>query len=59
MHDIRLMTEAATYLRVPVSTLRYWRLRNEGPASFRIGRRVAYRLADLDAWLDEQASTAA
>ncbi len=41
---------------VPVNTLRYWRQRNkgEGPKSARLGRRVAYRRVDVDAWISEQ-----
>lgn len=39
---------------VPVETLRYWRKRDkgEGPKSARIGRRVVYRQADVDAWIE-------
>lgn len=44
--------EAAEYLRVPLGTLRYWRHRNEGPPSVRIGRRVFYREQDLIHWVD-------
>lgn len=33
------------------STLRYWRHIGVGPVSFKIGRRVAYRRSDVDAWL--------
>lgn len=35
-------------------TLRYWRHRDEGPASFRIGRRVLYRRSELESWISEQ-----
>lgn len=45
------LREAAEYLRRSEGTLRYWRYRNEGPASFSQGRRVFYEKADLDAWL--------
>lgn len=42
-------------------TVRYWRTRGEGPAGFRIGRRVVYHRAEVERWLAEQeaASTAA
>lgn len=41
---------------VPVNTLRYWRHRNkgEGPKSARLGKRVVYRPADVQAWIDAQ-----
>lgn len=48
------LTEAADQIRVPVSTLRYWRGRGEGPASARVGRRVVYRKADVEAWIAAQ-----
>jgi hypothetical protein len=38
-----------------VATLRYWRHRNIGPHSFRLGRRVLYRRDDLRTWIDEKA----
>jgi excisionase family DNA binding protein len=48
------ITEAAELLRTPVATLRYWRHRNIGPRSFRLGRRVLYRRDDLHAWIAER-----
>jgi hypothetical protein len=30
---------------------RYWRYRNTGPRSFRLGRRVLYRRSDLHDWI--------
>ena len=50
--DLLTITEAAEVLRAPVATLRYWRHRNIGPHSFRVGRRVLYRRDDLHAWID-------
>ncbi len=44
--------EAAEYLGVPVETLAQWRYRRQGPAYVKLGRRVVYRTADLDAWMD-------
>lgn len=56
---IELLTidEAAAYLRLPVSTLRYWRSNGQGPCSRKVGRRVMYTRADLNQWIDEQAGT--
>ena len=49
-------SESAAYIRVPDSTLRWWRSTKnpDAPASFNIGRRVFYRKSDLDAWLQRQ-----
>jgi hypothetical protein len=46
--------EAATYLRLPVATLRYYRHLGTGPHSFRVGRHVRYWRTDLVLWLTEQ-----
>ncbi len=56
-HEPELLTiaEAADLLRAPVVTLRYWRHRNIGPYSFRLGRRVLYRRDDLRSWIDAKA----
>lgn len=39
---------------VPAATLRYWRAEGRGPTSFSLGRRVFYREADVDAWIEAQ-----
>jgi hypothetical protein len=45
--------EAAAYLGpVQVRTLQDWRVRGIGPAYSKLGRRVAYAVADLDAFLE-------
>ena len=56
-HEAELLTitEAADLLRAPVATLRYWRHRDIGPHSFRLGRRVLYRREDLSTWIDAKA----
>ncbi|MER5461600.1 hypothetical protein ABT010_13120 [Streptomyces sp. NPDC002668] len=41
----------ATRLGISHSTYRKWRMRNEGPASFYIGKKVAARIADVAAYL--------
>ncbi|SFF35108.1 helix-turn-helix transcriptional regulator [Blastococcus tunisiensis] len=53
--ELLTITEAADVLRAPVATLRYWRHLGTGPNSFRLGRRVLYRRADLHTWIDAQA----
>ncbi len=52
--DLMTLVETAAYLRTPVATLRYWRHLGEGPAGFRLCRRVVYRRADVDRWISEQ-----
>jgi predicted DNA-binding transcriptional regulator AlpA len=52
--DLLTTVEVAQITRSPVSTLRYWRHLGTGPHSFRLGRRVVYRRADVAAWLLEQ-----
>ncbi|WP_249933308.1 helix-turn-helix domain-containing protein [Blastococcus sp. CCUG 61487] len=54
--ELLTITEAADVLRAPVATLRYWRHLGTGPNSFRLGRRVLYRRADLRSWIDAQAA---
>lgn len=49
--------DLAEYLDVPIATVRRWRYIGTGPTSLKVGRHVRYRLADVDAWLDAQAST--
>lgn len=50
--------EAAVYLGLAPKTLENWRVAKTGPRYARLGSvgrpRIVYRIADLDAWLDEQ-----
>jgi excisionase family DNA binding protein len=52
----RLLTEdeAADYLRVRPRTLQRWRQLGRGPKFTRAGRRILYRMADLEHYLREQ-----
>jgi hypothetical protein len=45
---------AAEYVGTPRANLRYWRAIGKGPASYLIGRRVVYDIADLDDWIASQ-----
>jgi len=53
---ISLLTpaEAAELLRTTVKSLERWRGAGGGPTYVKIGRRVAYRECDLEAWLEQQ-----
>ena len=46
--------EAATYIGLSASTLNKLRVFGGGPVFLKLGRRVAYDLADLDRWLDSK-----
>jgi predicted DNA-binding transcriptional regulator AlpA len=52
--ELLSLDEAATLLRTPVATLRYWRHLGTGPRSFRVGRAVRYWRHDIVDWLQEQ-----
>lgn len=51
--------EVADFLRVPVSTIRYWRTLGQGPTFIKVGRRLACRKDDLDAFIEKLAREAA
>ena len=46
--------KAATILDISVQTLRSWRLMRKGPAYFKMGRSVRYKVADLNTYADER-----
>lgn len=48
---LRTPEDAARYLDIKPHTLAVWRWKGTGPAFIRVGRRIRYRQADLDAWL--------
>lgn len=49
--------EVAELLRMPVASLRYWRVLGTGPRGFIIGRRLRYLRADVLAWIEERRDT--
>lgn len=48
---------AAARIGTTEGTLNTWRYLGKGPKYVKIGRRVVYRPADLDAWLEAHAVT--
>lgn len=52
----KLMTtaEVADLVRAPIETVRYWRHIGSGPKAFKIGRRVLYDAADVEAWIESK-----
>lgn len=56
--DQEFMTteEVATKAHTSVHTVRYWRKTGYGPQGFRLGRRVLYVAAEVNAWLEQLAN---
>ncbi|MDP9093692.1 MAG: helix-turn-helix domain-containing protein [Actinomycetota bacterium] len=54
LDELLTIGEVAAITRAPISTVRYWRHLGTGPRSFRLGRRVVFRRADLDRWMAER-----
>lgn len=53
--DLMGVKAAAAFLGIAEGTLRYWRsVGDEGPPSFKIGRKVFYDRAELDRWIAQQ-----
>jgi len=46
--------ELADWLHLPVKTLYAWRRAGTGPPSFRAGKEIRYRVADVDNWMSER-----
>lgn len=45
---------AAAFCGLPIASLTTLRNRGGGPVFFKVGRRVVYRRADLQAWMEAQ-----
>jgi predicted DNA-binding transcriptional regulator AlpA len=54
LSEIPDVPEVSRFTGIPEPTLRWYRSKGKGPRSFRVGRRIRYRKADVLAWLDEQ-----
>ena len=46
--------DAGRYLDLARGTLRNWRVQRRGPPFVRAGRRICYRIEDLQAWAEER-----
>ncbi len=53
-----LMTteEVADYLRTTPGTVHYWRSTGKGPKAIKVGRRLLFRLSDIDAFVSRYES---
>ena len=56
---IYTLEEFAAREKVPVNTVRIWRMKGLDPVSFKAGRYVRYRLEDIERWEREQINKAA
>jgi predicted DNA-binding transcriptional regulator AlpA len=50
--EILLMEEVSELTRIPLSTLRFYRHSNQGPRSFKLGGRIAYKRGDVLDWIE-------
>ena len=48
------ITELATYLGIPISTVYDWRVRGKGPTAYRFGKHLKFAISDVRAWIAEQ-----
>jgi hypothetical protein len=51
MTELMTPAELSAQIHTPPETLQYWRSHGKGPRYGRIGKRVVYRTADVEAWL--------
>lgn len=54
MDQLICAEDAANLLNISTSTLAKMRLSGSSPRYVKLGRRVAYRPADLEAWIEAQ-----
>jgi hypothetical protein len=57
MSELLTTDEAAEILGQKPANLRVWKFRGQGPAWVKIGVAVMYRREDLEAYLNERATT--
>ena len=53
MQELMTIEEVAEATRIPVNTLYHYRATGQGPKSAKLGRRVLYQRADVEAWVAE------
>lgn len=58
-HELLTTRDVAALLRVPESTLRYWRSNGRGPRGRKVGARYLYRRVVVDQWIAETFSEGA
>jgi hypothetical protein len=50
-------SDLPTYIPIAVSTWAKWAVTGAGPKFLKLGSKVAYRVRDIQSWLDEQGRT--
>ena len=45
--------EVAAFLGLSAGTLRVWRCQGKGPSYYKVGNAVRYKIADVEAWKNE------
>ena len=48
------VSELASYLGLPVSTVYDWRVHGKGPVAYRFGKHLKFAVSDVRAWVAEQ-----
>ncbi|ONM47173.1 helix-turn-helix transcriptional regulator [Nocardia donostiensis] len=55
VREILITREVAELTGIPEGTLRFWRHKGVGPASFTLNaKRVVYRRSEIERWIEEQ-----
>jgi hypothetical protein len=54
MQELLTPIDVENILHIPERTLSQWRYLGTGPAYFKLGKHVRYRLEDVTAWLEAQ-----
>ena len=54
MPDLLFGEEVSELTRIPLPTLRFYRHAGKGPRSFKLGNRIVYKRADVEAWIEQQ-----
>lgn len=57
--ELLTLSEVAEILKVPVNTLRWWRQRDTGPESLKMGRRLVTTVGDVRRFIRQQRRGAA
>ena len=48
------VSELASYLGLPISTVYDWRVHGKGPIAYRFGKHLKFAVSDVRAWMAEQ-----
>lgn len=54
MEELWSDKQLAAYFGMSDETLRHWRYEGRGPRYLKVGKRVRYRVSDVEAWLKQR-----